>query len=275
MWLVICVSCVCVLEATSWCASKNSIAPKDSVEKVLPLKLPPSQGSPEIFSRFQLIPALAPEGCAMQSWMHSPQIKGSIKCGIKNMSSCSSHTFKRMWLFDIHTNWTCIAGGQCQFHDVYDISYNCIYIHIYVYTYIYTYIHIYIYTYIHIYIYTYIHIYIYTYTYIYMWVIIYIYIYIYTVYEYIHIWSCILCACKMCIIPKQHHTVDAQLLQIFDISPPAPSPLNVTAHSPARRKRWWRRSQERWRTWYAPPHFARRHPYLQRKGMNLKKWMKL
>ena len=24
----------------------------------------------------------------------------------------------------------------------------------------------------------------------------------------------------MCIIPKQHHAVDAQLLQIFDISPP-------------------------------------------------------
>ena len=143
MWFVICVLCVCVLEATSWCASKKSIAPKDSVEKVMPVKLPPSQGSPEIFSRFQLIPALAPEGCAMQSWMHSPQIKGSIKCGFKNMSSCSSHTFKRMWLFDIHTNWTCIAGGQCQFHDVYIYIWLIIYIYIqYIYIYsiwVYTY----------------------------------------------------------------------------------------------------------------------------------------
>ena len=141
--------------------------------------------------------------------------------------------------------------------------------HIYIYNYIY--IHIYIYNYIYIYIYICICIWVIIYIYIYIYIQ---YIYIYTVYEYIHIWSCI-CACKMCIIPKQHHAVDAQLLQIFDISPPAPSPLNVTAHSPARRKRWWRRSQERWRTWYAPPHFARRHPYLQRKGMNLRKWMKL
>ena len=68
------------------------------------------------------------------------------------------------------------ADGRSKLSDliwVYDNSFVCEYINVYIYTY--TYINIYIY----IYIYVYIYMYIYTYIYIYICIYIYIYIYIY------------------------------------------------------------------------------------------------